>query len=96
MFIDYLKVLLPVIIYILLIVLLIVGIVLAIKALKTMDKVDNIVNNVNNKLESLDGLFHIIDFATDRFTGLTDKVVELITGIFNRILHSNKKREEEK
>lgn len=96
MFIEYLKAILPVIIYILLIVLLVVGIMLTIKALKTMDKVDNIVNNVNNKLESLDGLFHIIDFATDKFTGLTDKVVELISGMFTRLFHRNTNRKEEK
>lgn len=95
MFIEYLQVLLPIIIYILLIVILSVGIVLAIKAVQTMNKVDKIVTSVSEKIESLNGLFHIIDFATDKFTGLTDRVVDMISGLFTKVLHKNKNRKEE-
>ncbi len=95
MFIEYLQVLLPIIIYILLIVILSVGIVLAVKAVQTMNKVDKIVTSVSEKVESLNGFFHIIDFATDRFTGLTDRIVDMISGLFTKVLHKNKNRKEE-
>ena len=95
MFIEYLQVLLPIIIYILLIVILSVVIVLAVKAVQTMNKVDKIVTSVSEKVESLNGFFHIIDFATDRFTGLTDRIVDMISGLFTKVLHKNKNRKEE-
>ena len=95
MFIEYLQVLLPIIIYILLIVILSVGIVLVVKAIQTMNKVDKIVTGIGDKVESLNGFFHIIDFATDRFTGLTDRVVDMISGLFTKVLHKNKNRKEE-
>ena len=97
MFIEFLQVFLPIIIYILLIVFITVAIILGIKLIKTMDKVDHMVASVSDKVDSLNGVFHVIDFATDKVTDITDKVVDTITGLFDRIIHkkSNKIKEEE-
>ena len=62
---------LPLVIYILLIILLVVGIVLGIKTIITMTKVEKVVDNVNEKVESLNSVFNLIDFTTDKIAGFT-------------------------
>ncbi len=84
---------LPLIIYILLIVILIVGIILVIKTIITLDKVDKIMDDVKRKIESLNGLFHIIDYATDKITLVTDKVVDTVAGFINKTLFGKKDKE---
>ena len=56
----------PIIIYILLIIILIIGIILGIKSIITINKVEKVVDDVNEKVESLNGVFQIIDFTTDK------------------------------
>ena len=70
---NFLLEFLPIIIYVLLIIVLLIGIVLAIKCLITLDKVEKVVDNVNDKIRSLDGVFNIIDGATDGIVLITDK-----------------------
>lgn|SRR5574344_1584093 len=96
MFVEFLQVYLPIVIYILLIVILIVGIILVYKAIKTMDKVDKIVGSVSDKVESLNGLFNLIDFATDKVTGMTDRIVDFLSNIVTKIIHKKKNKVERK
>lgn len=84
---------LPLIIYILLICLLVIGIILGIKTIITMSKVEKVVDNINDKVESLNSVFNIIDFATSKISGFTDRVVDVISNVFNRLTHKNKKEE---
>ena len=49
MFLEFLQVFLPLVVYVLLIVILIVGIIIGIKAIKTLDKVDRVVDDVQIK-----------------------------------------------
>ena len=97
--IKFLQSLLPVIIYILLIVLLIIGIIIGLRAIETMKKLDKVVDNVNDKVESLNGLFNIVDFTTDKISLITDKVVDgashLIGSIFKKKKKKNKDEDEE-
>ena len=71
----------------LLIVLVIILIVLSLKALDTLNKVDAILDNTKKKLESLDGVFNLVDTVSDKLTLVTDTVigsiVSFITSIFN-------------
>lgn len=83
---------LPIIIYILLIILLIVGIILGVRSIKTLKKIDAVIDDVNDKVQSLNGLFNIIDFTTDKIVSITDKVVEGVSGLIGRIFHSKKKK----
>ena len=98
---DLLGQILPLILYLLGSILLIVLIILGIKLIKTMNKVDNVVNDINTKVQSLNGFFGIIDFATDKLSLFTDRFVDglssLIGGIFSRLRpkKKNKKKEEE-
>ena len=72
----------------LLIVLVIILIVLALKALDTLNKVDAILDDTKKKLDSLDGVFNLVDTVSDKLTLVTDTVigsiVSFITNIFNR------------
>lgn len=89
---------LPIIIYILLIILLIVGIILGIKSIITINKVEKVVDDVNEKVESLNGLFQIVDFTADKLVSITDKVVDGVSAFVSKLFlkkKKNKKEEEE-
>jgi len=85
---------LPIVIYILLIIILIVGIILGIRFLVLLGKAERIMDDVNRKVKSLDGVFHIIDTATDKIVLVTDKVVEGVTSFVTKMFF-NKKEETE-
>ena len=82
-------------VYILLIILLVVGIILGIKTIITMNKVEKVVDNVNEKVKSLNSIFNIIDFTTDKIANITDKIVEFAGNIFHKIWHRKKIEKEE-
>ena len=85
---------LPLVIYILLIALLLVSIILGIKTIITMGKVEKVVDNVNEKVQSLNSIFSIIDFTTDKIANFADKVVEVTSNLISKIwFRKNKKKE---
>jgi uncharacterized protein YoxC len=86
---------LPIIIYILLIIILVIGIILGVKTIITLNKVERVVDSVNDKVETLNGLFHIVDYTTDKIALATDKVVDGITGFVSKMLFSKKKNKKE-
>ena len=90
---DELYISLPVVLYILGIVLLIILIVLGIRLLRMMTKINNIIDDVDGKVKSLNGVFEIIDVATDRLSFVTDKVVDGTSSFFMK-LFKKKEREE--
>ena len=77
---------LPVVIYLLLIVLLVVVIVIGIKLIFTMNKVDLLLDDVTKKVHSLDRVFNMIDYTTDKVTMISDTVVNFITSKLKRII----------
>ena len=95
---EYLSESLPIIIYILLIVLIILLIVISVKVIKAMDTVQGIVDDVDDKVQSLNGFFHIIDTATDKIALISDRMIDIITGILHKVFkpkRKSKKKEEE-
>lgn len=84
---------LPIIIYILLIIILIIGIILGIKSIITINKVEKVVDDVNEKVESLNGLFQIVDFTTDKLVSLTDKIVDGISSLATKVFLKKKKED---
>lgn len=84
---------LTLLLYVLGAILLIVLIILGIKLIIAMDKIEKVVDNINTKVDSLNGLFSIIDFTTDKLTTISDKVVEGVTFLTQKIF--NRKKEEE-
>ena len=87
---------LPLVIYVLLIILLIVGIILGIKTIITMNKVEKVVDNVNEKVESLNSVFNLIDFTTDKIAAFTDRLVEVAGSVFSKLLFRNKNKKRKK
>lgn len=77
---------LSIIFYILLIVLVIALIVLVINTIKTLSKVDRLVDDVTEKSRKLDGLFNIIDMATDTMVGISDSIVGFISDKISHLL----------
>ena len=83
------------ILYILGSILLVVLIILGIKMIGTMNKIDEIANDISTKLKSLNGFFSVIDFTTDKLATITDKVVDGVTALINRMFRRKKKEEYE-
>ncbi len=93
MFIEFLQVFLPLVIYVLLIIILVIGIIIGVRIIKTLDKVDDVVDSVSTKVNSLNGIFSIIDNTTDRIVSITDKVVEGVSGVIGRLFWKKKTKE---
>ena len=86
---------LPIIIYILLIIILVIGIILGVKSIITIKKVEKVVDDVGEKVESLNGLFHIVDFTTDKIVSITDRVVDVVSGLASKLFFRKKVTKEE-
>lgn len=86
---------LPIIIYVLLIILLIVAIIIGIKLIGTIGKVDVLLDDVTTKVKTLDRLFNLVDYASDKVSLITDTVVGFVTNNFRKLFGSNKKLNEE-
>lgn len=86
---------LPVVIYLLLIVLLVVVIVIGIKFIFTMNKVDELLDDITKKVHSLDRVFNIIDYTTDKMVTISDTITNFITSKLKKIIKLRKNDEEE-
>lgn len=86
---------LPIIIYILLIILLIVAIIIGIKLIGTIGKVDVLLDDVTTKVKTLDRLFNLVDYASDRVSIITDTVVSFVSSNLKKLFGGNKKSKEE-
>ena len=76
---EFFQALLPLLLCLVAIVLLVILIILCVKLIKTMNKIDSIVSDVDEKIKSLNGIFRVIDFFTDKISSITDTVVNKIT-----------------
>ncbi len=92
---EFLEMYLPIAVYFLLIILLIVGIILGIRLIIAMDKLDSVLDNMQQKVNSLNGLFNVIDFTTDRISAFSDRLVELVGGFISRLGRKKKKNKRE-
>lgn len=76
---------LPVILYILGAILLVALIILTIKTIITMNKIEKVVDNITEKVTALDKLFDIIGIVTGKFTYVTDRIVDTISAVIEKI-----------
>ena len=51
-------------------------------------------DNVNVKVESLNSVFSIIDFTTDKIAFFTDKIVEVTSNLIGKLFGKKKERDE--
>lgn len=82
---EALSSILPIIIYILLIIFLIVAIIIGIKLVFALNKIDALVDDVTAKVKTLDRVFSVIDFASDKVTALGESAINFVTRIFGKI-----------
>ena len=66
-------------------ILLIVLIILGIKLIVTMNKIENVVDDINAKVKSLNGLFTMIDYTTDKLALFSDKFANIISTVIKKI-----------
>ena len=83
---------LPVILYILGAILLSALIVLTVKLIITMNKIEKVVDNITVKVQTLDTLFDMIGLVTGKFTAITDRVVDTVALLIEKIF---KRKEDE-
>lgn len=90
-----LNLVLPVLLYVFGIILLIVLTVFFIRLMFTLQKVDKVVDDVSDKVDSLDGLFKIIDATTDGISLFSETIVGTVSKFFYKVLKPRKKHKKE-
>ena len=86
---------LPIIIYALIIIILVVGIILGIRLINTADKLNDLLDDTKGKVDSLNGLFNVIDFTTDKIANFSDSIINLTSRLVSHVGKKKKKYEEE-
>ncbi len=94
-FVEILQLILPLLLYVAGFVLLVVLIIFCIKLIKTLNMIDSIMLDVEKKVKSLNGIFNVIDYFTDKISSITDIIVEKITNWVLRLKHKKYNKEEE-
>jgi len=84
-----------ILLYVLGSILLVVLIILGVKLINTMNKINGVVDDINKKVSSLDGLFSVIDMATDKLSLLSDRMVDGITFLIKKLFKPKKRKEED-
>lgn len=90
-FLDFL----PIIIYILLIVLISFCIYFIIRAIKIADKINALLEDVEQKIGSLNSLFRVIDFTTEKINAISERVIDAVISLFGRLFHKRKEESED-
>lgn len=85
---------LVILLYITLIVFVICLIVFVIKLMDTLNRANYLIDNLTKKAESLDSLFNVIDFTTNKFSMIGETISTYVLGFVKKIF-SKKEREEE-
>ncbi len=87
---------LPIILYILGGILLVVLIILSIKLIHTINRMNKVVDDVEVKVKSLNGFFSAVDFITDTLSGLSDRIVDVITSSISNLFTRKKRKKSKK
>ncbi len=92
---EFVNVFLPVLVYSLLSVLIVVLIVLGIRLLETVNRVNKLLDDVEKKMDSMNGLFNVMDFVTTKATVLTDTIASTIMGAVSNLVKKRKQKKED-
>lgn len=82
---ETLSSILPIIVYILLSIFLIVAIIVGIKLVFVLNKVNALVDDVTAKVKTLDRIFSVIDFASDKVTAIGESIIGFVGNIFGKM-----------
>ncbi len=86
---------LPIIIYMLLIIFLVVAIIIGIKLVFALNKIDALVDDVTAKVKTLDRVFKVIDFASDKVAALGESIIASVGSVFGKLFKKKIKEMEE-
>ncbi len=86
---------LPVLLYTFGIILLIVLIILGIRLIQILDRCDKVIDNVEEKVNSLNGVFSVINKTSYGLSMISDKVISGVVGMVSRIFNKKKDKEED-
>ena len=92
---EFVNVFLPALMYSLLSVLIVVLIVLGIRLLETVNRVNKLLDDVEKKMDSMNGLFNVMDFVTTKATVLTDTIASTIIGAVSNLVKKRKQKKED-
>lgn len=84
-----------ILLYLLLITLIIIFTVLGIKLIRTIKRVDNVLDDVNEKMEKVDGVFNVVDKATDYAALISDKIIGAVSGFIGSFMKKKKGNDED-
>ncbi len=83
------------ILYLSLIILVFMLIIIAYRTIKIMKKFDQIIDDLSIKSSKLNGVFNIIDNATDAVVQMNDTIVSFITSGIERLFNRKKEKKDE-
>ena len=86
---------LPIVIYMLLVILLVVAIIIGIKIIFALNKIDALVDDVTAKVKTLDRVFKVIDFASDKVAALGESIITSVGSVFGKLFKKKVKEMEE-
>ena len=86
---------LPIILYVLGAVLLVALIVLTIKLIYSVERINVLLDGVERKMKTVDIIFSAVDNVADSFAALSDRVVDGIAGLINKVFSGRKKKKRE-
>lgn len=92
---DTLSTVLPVVIDVLLVVLLTVLIILGIKTIYLVKDARRVVNNVNDKLNTLNGLFSLVNIISEKITELSDAVINFFEKTISKLINRRSRKKED-
>ncbi len=82
---EALGVILPIVVYFLLIILLVIVIILGIKLIITLDKINKVADNIQEKIDSLNHVFGLVNFASEKLGYLSNKIIDSVLSVVNKI-----------
>lgn len=82
--------LLNILFYIVIIALGISLLVLSIQSIKTLNKFDKLLDDISEKSRKLDGVFSVMDSATDAFVNFSDSIVGFLTKTVRKVVKRKK------
>ena len=76
------------------IILLVVGIILGIRSIQVMDKADRILDNVEDKVNTLNGVFSVINKTTSGLDIIGNKFIGVITDFLAKLFKRKKEEDD--
>lgn len=92
---EEMSLILGIITYIFTIILLIVAIIIGIRIIGLTDKAEKILDDVEKKVNSLNGIFNVVDKVALGMETIGNKITGTITNLISKVFKKKKEKEED-